>query len=68
MVVSAAGLAMMVPNLISMVGLAALVIAVELQVWVVEEPYLRAVHGSSFAAYVHRVGRFIPRVGFAQKS
>lgn len=47
------------------VSLAALsmVAAVEAQVRLVEEPYLRTVHGAAFAVYCKRVGRFLPRLG-----
>ena len=63
MLLTAVGLTLMVPNVISLVGLAALVVAVELQVRGVEEPYLATVHGGAYAAYRRRVGRFIPGVG-----
>lgn len=63
MLLTAIGLALMVPNVLSVVGVAALVVALELQVRWVEEPYLGAVHGQIYAAYRRRVGRFIPRVG-----
>jgi protein-S-isoprenylcysteine O-methyltransferase Ste14 len=55
------GLFMMVPNVVSLAGFAAQVIGIELQVRVVEEPYLRQVHGESYAHYEGRVGRFVPR-------
>jgi protein-S-isoprenylcysteine O-methyltransferase Ste14 len=61
MVVTALGLAAMVPNFVSLLGVVALVVAVELQVRVVEEPYLRTVHGEQFLRYERRVGRFVPR-------
>ena len=62
---TAVGLALLVPNVVSLAGLALLVIALELQVRVVEEPYLRSVHGEEFMRYASRVGRFLPRVGTA---
>ena len=37
--------------------------AVQLQVRVVEEPYLLATHGKTYAAYAARVGRFVPGAG-----
>jgi protein-S-isoprenylcysteine O-methyltransferase Ste14 len=61
--VTAAGLALVVPNVVALVGLVVLVFALELQVRVVEEPYLRSVHGDAFAGYTARVGRFVPGVG-----
>jgi protein-S-isoprenylcysteine O-methyltransferase Ste14 len=42
-----------------MVG--AFVLGAELQVRLVEEPYLRRLHGRAFASYEERTGRFIPR-------
>lgn len=44
-------------------GFALLLIALQLQVRVVEEPYLRALHGETYAAYEESVGRFVPLVG-----
>ncbi|HEX2162062.1 MAG TPA: isoprenylcysteine carboxylmethyltransferase family protein [Thermoleophilaceae bacterium] len=57
------GLALMVPSVVSFVGLAALVIALQLQVRVVEEPYLLRAHGSRYREYAARVGRFLPGIG-----
>ncbi len=65
MILTAAGLAVMVPNPISIVGLMLLVVAIELQVRFVEEPYLRRLHGSEYHRYSERVGRFVPGVGRA---
>ncbi len=65
MILTAAGLAVMVPNPISIVGLMLLVVAIELQVRFVEEPYLRRLHGSGYHRYSGRVGRFVPGVGRA---
>jgi protein-S-isoprenylcysteine O-methyltransferase Ste14 len=63
MVTASAGLVLLVPNAVALVGLGLLVIAVELQVRLVEEPYLRRVHGRSYAAYAARAGRFLPGLG-----
>lgn len=57
------GLTLLVPSAISLAGLLALVAALELQVRVVEEPYLLRVHGAAYGAYASRVGRFIPGLG-----
>ena len=57
------GLVMVVPNLVGLLGLVALVVALELQVRVVEEPYLRRRHGARYAAYEATVGRFLPGLG-----
>lgn len=63
MVAMAVGVALMVPNPISMATVVLYVLAVELQVRAVEEPYLRRIHGTSFAAWAATSGRFVPGVG-----
>lgn len=63
MLVTAAGLMLMVPNLIALGGLAGLVVGIELQVRFIEEPYLSRVHGADYDGYAARVGRFLPGVG-----
>ncbi|MFI6061831.1 methyltransferase family protein [Streptomyces sp. NPDC051286] len=63
MTVTAVGLALMVPNGVSLPALAARVTAIQLQVRVVEEPYLRVLHGPSYVAYTARAGRFLPGIG-----
>lgn len=63
---TAVGLALLTPNAVAVVALIALVLALELQVRIVEEPYLRALHGTIYADYEVRVGRFLPHVGTAR--
>lgn len=63
MIPTAAGLAMMVPSVVSLVGVVALAVALELQVRVVEEPYLLRAQSERYPAYAARVGRFVPGVG-----
>jgi protein-S-isoprenylcysteine O-methyltransferase Ste14 len=63
MLPTALGLALLVPSWVSLLGLLGLLAALELQVRVVEEPYLRKAHGGAYAAYAARVGRFFPGVG-----
>lgn len=63
MLPTAAGLALIAPNPIAIVAVALLVIALELQTRVVEEPYLLATHGQRYADYAHHVGRFLPGLG-----
>lgn len=65
LLIAALGLALMVPNPISIAGLIVLGIAIELQVRRVEEPHLRRLHGLAYADYEAQVGRFIPHVGRA---
>ena len=57
------GLALMVPSVVAIAGALALLLAVELQVRVVEEPYLLTTHGERYRRYAKRVGRFVPGVG-----
>ena len=63
MLPTALGLVLMVPSAIAIAGLVVLIASLELQVRVVEEPYLRSVHGDSYANYAGRVGRFVPGLG-----
>jgi protein-S-isoprenylcysteine O-methyltransferase Ste14 len=63
MVSAQLGVVLMVPTWVSLLALVALVIAVQLQVRCVEEPYLRQVHGAAYAEYATRTGRFLPGVG-----
>jgi protein-S-isoprenylcysteine O-methyltransferase Ste14 len=57
------GVVMMVPTWVSVLALVALVVAVQIQVRVVEEPYLRRLHGAAYETYAARTGRFLPGVG-----
>ncbi len=63
MFIAFAGLALMVPNLLSMAGFGVLIAAVEAQVRLVEEPYLMQSHGDEYRAYAATAGRFMPYVG-----
>ena len=63
MLVFGLGIALVTPNLVALVGFAILVVTIELQVRVVEEPYLRSVHGDEYREYTARVGRFVPGLG-----
>ncbi|PYG00281.1 hypothetical protein SAMN05216184_104223 [Georgenia satyanarayanai] len=44
-------------------ALLCLLLAVEIQVRLVEEPYLIRAHGHAYASYSERVGRFLPGLG-----
>jgi protein-S-isoprenylcysteine O-methyltransferase Ste14 len=63
MLPTALGLALLVPSWVALAGLVGLIAALELQVRVVEEPYLLQAHGETYAAYAARVGRFAPKLG-----
>jgi protein-S-isoprenylcysteine O-methyltransferase Ste14 len=63
MLLTAVGLALMVPNVIAVIAVAALVVGLELTVRLVEEPYLLRTHGTAYRSYAARVGRFVPAIG-----
>jgi protein-S-isoprenylcysteine O-methyltransferase Ste14 len=63
MITAAAGLALLVPNAASLLALGALVLGIELQVRLVEEPHLLATHGEAYASWAERTGRFFPGIG-----
>ncbi len=60
---TALGLALLVPSWVALAGLAGVGAALELQVRVIEEPYLLRTHGAAYADYAARVGRFVPGIG-----
>jgi len=57
------GLVLMVPSALAVAAICVLFVSLELQVRLVEEPYLLQVHGDAYAGYAARVGRFVPGVG-----
>ncbi len=61
--VTGLGLVLVVPNVVAIAGLVGLLIALQLQVRLLEEPYLARVHGTAWSVYASRVGRFLPRIG-----
>lgn len=63
MIPTALGLVLLVPSWVAIVGFLGLVVALELQVRVVEEPYLLRAHGETYGQYARRVGRFAPGIG-----
>jgi protein-S-isoprenylcysteine O-methyltransferase Ste14 len=60
------GLALMVPNAFAILMVAACITGWEIQVRLVEEPYLRRVHGEAYREYAARTGRFVPMIGRLQ--
>jgi protein-S-isoprenylcysteine O-methyltransferase Ste14 len=66
MAMTAVGLALMVPGVLSILGLVLLAVALEHQVRHVEEPYLRRVHGPRYERYLAEVGRFVPGLGLVR--
>lgn len=63
MLFTGGALVALLPNALSLAALVCLLVAVELQVRTVEEPYLLRTHGSAYRAYAARVGRFVPGLG-----
>jgi protein-S-isoprenylcysteine O-methyltransferase Ste14 len=57
------GLALIVPSWVAFASLALLLISLELQIRLVEEPYLLRTHGDAYAGYAKRVGRLVPGIG-----
>lgn len=54
------GVVLMVPTVVTILALVAYCVGVQLQVRLVEEPYLARLHGDDYRGYASRVGRFIP--------
>ncbi|WP_437668753.1 methyltransferase family protein [Sorangium sp. So ce131] len=63
MMLAALGIVLILPNAAALASFVALVVAIELQVRFVEEPYLLRTHGDAYAAYCAKVGRFLPGIG-----
>ena len=61
MLITGVGIAVMVPW--ASIAVLVLWLGLALQVRVVEEPHLLAVHGNAYRDYAARVGRFLPRLG-----
>ncbi|MDT5095472.1 MAG: hypothetical protein QOH60_4835 [Mycobacterium sp.] len=57
------GTTLVAPNIVAILGYVLLVVSIELQVRLVEEPYLLKVHGQTYREYASTVGRFVPHVG-----
>jgi protein-S-isoprenylcysteine O-methyltransferase Ste14 len=63
MLVAQTGMLIMVPTGVSLASLLCLVAAVEIQVRVIEEPYLIASHDEEYLRYARRTGRLVPGAG-----
>jgi protein-S-isoprenylcysteine O-methyltransferase Ste14 len=63
MLISAAGLLLLVPNLAALGAWTAMLVGLEIHVRLVEEPHLLNMHGDAYAKYAARVGRFWPYLG-----
>ena len=63
MSVASVGLVLLVPNALALGSLVTLLVALEVQVRAVEEPYLLRTHGASYRQYASTTGRFVPGIG-----
>ncbi|MGH2983177.1 MAG: methyltransferase family protein [Solirubrobacterales bacterium] len=63
MVVAWIGFALLVPTWLSLASTPAAIVAFEVQVRLVEEPFLIDAHGDAYRAWASRVGRFVPGLG-----
>lgn len=57
------GILLLAPNVVTLTGAVLVIVALELQTRLIEEPHLWAIHGEQYAAYATRVGRFLPGIG-----
>lgn len=57
------GIALVTPNPVAIAGFLLLLATIEMQVRLVEEPYLATAHGDSYRDYTKTVGRFMPGLG-----
>ncbi len=63
MIPSFMGIALLAPNAVTIAGAILLMVALELQTRLIEEPYLTRIHGEQYTVYAARVGRFLPGIG-----
>lgn len=66
--VTGLGIALMVPNAFALLFLVGIAVAEQIQVRLVEEPYLLRVHGDAYRRYAAVTGRFVPGIGRIQGS
>jgi len=63
MILASTGLVLLSPNWLAAAAFATLVVALEIQVRAVEEPYLLSTHGDAYRRYASTTGRFLPGIG-----
>jgi protein-S-isoprenylcysteine O-methyltransferase Ste14 len=63
MVPTSLGIALLVPNAVAIAAVGLLLVALQIQTRLVEEPYLLSVHGRTYRRYAQRTGRFVPLLG-----
>lgn len=57
----------MAPTLVGALGVVTLLLASQVQVRLVEEPYLLAMHRLDYLGYANRTCRFVPLLGRLQR-
>lgn len=65
---TAVGLACLCSTPLAWLACATQLVALEMQVRGVEEPYLARVHGAAYRDYLARVGRFVPGIGLRPRA
>ena len=63
MTIATIGLALLAPNPLSCIAVITLIVALQIQVRLVEEPYLRRIHGERYRRWAAQTGRFLPMIG-----
>ena len=63
MIATSVGLGLMVPSVLSIASIVLLIGSLEVQTRLVEEPYLKQVHGEEYTGWASRAGRFLPGLG-----
>jgi protein-S-isoprenylcysteine O-methyltransferase Ste14 len=63
MLIAWIGFALLVPTWLVAIAGVSLIVGLEIQVRLVEEPHLLRTHGEPYRAYARRVGRFVPGLG-----
>ena len=58
--ITSLGLILVLPTVLAVAAFLLLLASIEVQVRVVEEPYLTRTHGAPYRSYASRVGRFLP--------
>ena len=61
--VTGLGIALVVPNVFALLMVVGIAAAEQIQVRLVEEPYLLRVHGDAWRRYAAVTGRFLPGIG-----
>lgn len=68
LLLTSVALALLCSTAVAWVACAVQLMALEIQVRSVEEPYLARVHGDAYREYLARVGRFVPGIGLRRRA